>query len=81
MALVSVGYADGGNVGVWRVLQQAGARHHGEVQGQALPGNVAQTGNSQVDIAAQDVDPDGVADADPQPRASSASNETSGGPS
>ena len=36
-----------------------------EVQRQALPGDVAQAGNLQVDVAAQHVDPDGVADMDP----------------
>ena len=63
-ALVRPSDADGGDVRVRRVLQQAGARHHGEVQRQALPGDVAQAGDLQVDVAPEHVDPDDVADAD-----------------
>ena len=44
--------------------QQAGAGDHGEVQRQRAPGDVAQAGDPQVDVAAQHVDPDGVADTD-----------------
>ena len=58
------GDPDRGDVRVRRVLQQAGAGHHGEIQRQALPGDVAQAGDLEVDVAAEHVDADRVADAD-----------------
>ena len=63
-ALVGVGNTDGGDVRVGRMLEQAGTGDQREIQRQALPGDLAQAGNLQIDIAAEHIDPDGVADMD-----------------
>ena len=56
--------ADGRDKGVRGAFEEARAGDHREVDRQRPPGNVAQAGDRQVDVAAENIHPDDVADAD-----------------